>query len=324
MQEIDSFSILTTDSDTGNRLDTFLASRMPTHSRSAISNLVRKGNVHVNGNLPKSGYRLRPGDKIEVVLSQPSPSHFEPEPIQINIIYEDNHMIVVNKQPGLVVHPAPGHFSGTLVNALLYHCPDLEQIGDQLRPGIVHRLDKDTSGAIVVAKNQKAHNYLSRLFKKRQVKKEYLTLVYGELKNNTGLIEQPVGRHPQHRKKMSVNSRVGRTAVTYWSVKKRFQGFTLLNIRLETGRTHQIRVHCAAMNHPVVGDSVYSGKKAGHQTRQKNKFNILLKPPSRQMLHAWRLQFSHPATETPMCFEAPLYPDMQEVLETLQKLQKTE
>jgi len=219
---------------------------------------------------------------------------------------------VINKPPGIVVHPAPGHHSGTLVNALLYHCPKLEGIGGEIRPGIVHRLDKDTSGVMVVAKNSAAHQDLALQFKSRRIKKKYLALVYGRMASDSGRVELPIGRHPVERKKMSTHSRKSRLAETTWQVRKRFAQATLLEIHLKTGRTHQIRVHCAAIKHPVVGDSVYGGRKAG-----KSMAYDLLKSVPRQMLHAWQLEFAHPKTQKMRCFEAPIPSDIGDILDKL-------
>jgi 23S rRNA pseudouridine1911/1915/1917 synthase len=215
---------------------------------------------------------------------------------------------VINKEAGLVVHPAPGHYTGTLVNGLLYHCPDLTGVGGEIRPGIVHRLDKDTSGAIVVAKNDTVHNNLSLQFKSKKIKKKYLALVYGEIESDSGTISLPIGRHPIDRKKMSTISRKGRSAETSWRVKERFCGVTFLELSLKTGRTHQIRVHCATINHPIVGDSVYCSRKA---------VKSLIKSIPRQMLHAWCLGFTHPITQKFMSLEAPIPQDMSKVLNEL-------
>jgi 23S rRNA pseudouridine1911/1915/1917 synthase len=318
------FSIRVKASDEGQRLDVVLASRMPKGSRTFFANLIVNEHIHVDGQIKKPGYRVKSGDEISGVIPAPEPVEFEPEPIPIDILYEDNHLIVVNKQPGLVVHPAAGHFSGTLVNGLLYHCPDLGGIGGKLRPGIVHRLDKDTSGTLVVAKNTAAHEGLSRQFKSRKIQKQYLALVHGDMKSQAGTVKLPIGRHPADRKRMSTVSPKGRTAETDWRVKERFEGFTLLELNLKTGRTHQIRVHCAAMHHPIVGDKIYRPRKlektiAGGQN-QADGILDLLKSVSRQMLHAWRLGFTHPHTREVLCFEAPLPEDMAGIIEQIRKI----
>ena len=218
-----------------------------------------------------------------------------------------------------MVHPGAGHNSRTLVNALLAHCPDLEGIGGSIRPGIVHRLDKDTSGTLVVAKNDMAHQSLSSQFKMREVRKLYLALVYGEVKLPAGVIDFPIGRHPTDRKKMSIRSRRSRPTVTRWKVIEAFSGVTLLEIDLMTGRTHQVRVHCAAIGHPIVGDSTYGGKRRWKDLAQGPKQDVL-KAIRRQMLHAWKLSFVHPRTGQSMNFESPLPKDMASVLEALNTL----
>ena len=231
---------------------------------------------------------------------------------------------MVNKQPGLVVHPAPGHFSGTLVNGLLYHCPNLGGIGGELRPGIVHRLDKDTSGTLVVAKNDAAHTNLSRQFKSRKVKKDYLALVHGNMKSPTGSIKLPIGRHPVDRKRMSTVSPRGRSAETEWNIKEQFQGVALLEVHLKTGRTHQIRVHCAAMHHPIVGDRVYGPRKPGKTLVRgrptSDKLLQILKSVDRQMLHAWRLSFHHPHTGKAVTFESRLPEDMAIIIQKIREV----
>jgi len=216
-----------------------------------------------------------------------------------------------------VVHPAPGHHSGTLVNALLYHCPKLNGIGGALRPGIVHRLDKDTSGVLVVAKNDSTHIHLSKQFRSRQVKKKYLALVYGKLESDSGSVSFPIGRHPVDRKKMSTNSRKSREAETTWQIRERFEAASLIEVNLKTGRTHQIRVHCAAIRHPVVGDKVYGPRKRGKNIiYDKN----LIESIPRQMLHAWRIELTHPKTEEMVSFEAPIPSDMQTLITVLRQI----
>lgn len=302
--------------EVGRRLDTVVASLIPGCSRSYAADLIRKGSIRVRGTVKKPAYRLKAGDEIRGHIPSPEPLHFEPEPIEIDILYEDGHLIVINKQPGLVVHPAPGHYSGTLVNGLLYHCPDLEGIGGKLRPGIVHRLDKDTSGTLIVAKNAVALESLALQFKSRTIRKKYLAMVHGEIRGESGVISLPVGRHPVHRKKMSTFSRKGRPAETLWKVRERFQGAALLDIDLKTGRTHQIRVHCAAINHPVIGDDVYCGRRTGSLMLAKLS-HLLKKEGFRQMLHAWQLEFVHPVSEKTMRFESPVPADMSELIDAL-------
>jgi 23S rRNA pseudouridine1911/1915/1917 synthase len=303
--------------DSGKRLDLYIAALIPDCSRSVAATLIRNGEIKVQGMAKKPGYRVRAGDEVHGQIPPPSPIPFKPEPIPIDILFEDNHIIVVNKQPGLVVHPAPGHFSGTLVNGLLYHCPFLEGIGSALRPGIVHRLDKDTSGVLVVAKNNRAHQHLAKLFKSRRIQKKYLALVYGTMESDSGTISMPIGRHPVDRKKMSTKSKKARVAETTWQIKERFEPASLIELDLKTGRTHQIRVHCTAIHHPVVGDSVYGRRDAWKDvTHGQDLFGSI----KRQMLHAWRLEFSHPATQRSVCFEAPLAPDMQDVIDALRRV----
>jgi len=319
----DAFSILVDSSAAGERLDVFVGARLPGCSRSFAAQLIAGGNVRVNDRLHKPGYRLKTGDAVTGCIPPPRPVGFLPEPIPLAILYEDAHIVVINKPPGLVVHPAPGHYSGTLVNGLLYHCPDLGGIGSVLRPGIVHRLDKDTSGTLVVAKHGAALEALSAQFKARTVQKTYLALVHGAMPAAQGSIRLPIGRHPVDRKRMSVASRKTRAAETGWRVRRRFPGFTLLELDLKTGRTHQIRVHCAAVRHPIVGDPVYgkrNASRASGDSSQQNEINELLLNIRRQMLHAWRLELVHPYTGLPMHFEAPLPEDMQTLIDRLQGL----
>lgn len=312
MHDPSAFTILVDVSDSGKRLDLLVASRISGCSRSVAANLIRNGKIRVQGSAKKPGYRAKTGDEICGYIPPPEPVLFKPEPIPIDILYQDDDIIVVNKQPGIVVYPAPGHYSGTLVNALLYHCPGLEGVGQELRPGIVHRLDKDTSGVMVIAKNSAAHHNLAEQFKSRRVKKKYLALVYGRMESDSGTVSLPIGRHPVHRKKMSTHSRKSRTAETTWRVRKRFALATLVELSLKTGRTHQIRVHCAAIKHPVVGDPVYGGRKAG-----KSIAYDLFRSVSRQMLHAWRLEFTHPANQKTLSFEAPIPRDIGDILKLI-------
>jgi 23S rRNA pseudouridine1911/1915/1917 synthase len=313
------FTITAAEIDTDKRLDFFIAQKLPHCSRKQTASLIRKGMIRVSGSIKKPGYRIRPGDVIQGVIPAPEPVSFQPEPVDINILFEDSHLIVLNKAPGIVVHPAPGNYTGTLVNGLLYHCPGIEGIGGEIRPGIVHRLDKDTSGVLIVAKNHTSHTELSNQFKARTVEKKYLALVYGNPEEQKGLITLPVGRHPLLRKQMSTNSRKSKEAKTVWLVKERYDGLSLLEISILTGRTHQIRVHCHAIHHPIVGDPVYGIRNANHRIKQLPVNGSLIQAVRRQMLHSWQLTFDHPYTKEKMKFEAPLPEDMQTLIAALRQ-----
>jgi 23S rRNA pseudouridine1911/1915/1917 synthase len=271
------------------RLDRFLANNLPGYSRSRLQQLIRTGFVTLNGRAIRARHLVHAGDKIE--LTEP-PIDNQPEPIPLEILFEDKDIVVINKPSGLVVHPGAGHPQHTLVNALLSHCTTLSGIGGKERPGIIHRLDKETSGCLIVAKNDEAHRELSRQFAERMVEKIYLALVAGKLRNETGLIEEKIGRHPFHRQRMSVTSSRGRPAKTEYRVIRSRDQASLVECRLHSGRTHQIRVHLHHLGHPVLGDKVYAARSA-------KKF-------PRQMLHAWKLGFRHPKTGGWKSFEAPL------------------
>jgi 23S rRNA pseudouridine1911/1915/1917 synthase len=315
MTRRDDFCFVADAASSGIRSDVYLAGRLPDCSRSFASQLLSSGQFKINGKDGKPGYRLKAGDIVSGRLPEPKPSQFLPEPIPLHVLYEDSDIVVINKPPGLVVHPAPGHPAGTLVNALLHHCPDLGGIGAELRPGIVHRIDKDTSGTLVVAKNAAAVEHLSGQFKQRTVKKDYLALVYGEMPAAAGVIRLPIGRHPLDRKRMSTRSRKGREAETEWRAARRWRGCTLLELRLKTGRTHQIRVHCAAIGRPIVGDPTYGRRKAaGDSPESQALFGAI----RRQMLHAWRLEIVHPRSGEPMRFESPLPEDMKRLIAGLE------
>jgi 23S rRNA pseudouridine1911/1915/1917 synthase len=305
---------IVTDKHAGKRLDIFIAHYEPHVSRSRIQSLIKEGLARVNGKTEKPGYKVKPGEQVSLDLPERKVRDVLPEAIPLSVIYEDAHMIVLNKPPGLVVHPAPGNYTGTLVNALLYHygslpLPDAGAGGSSReRAGIVHRLDKDTSGVIVVARTPEALRSLSAQFKSRIVKKKYLALVAGVIKKGSGTIEVGIGRHVKERKKISVHTHSAREAITGFIVKERYPNATLVEVEIKTGRTHQIRVHMAHIGHPVLGDSVYGGRKA--VTAGESRIE-------RQMLHAESLSLLHPETGHPMVFSAPPPADMSEIIAEL-------
>ena len=286
------------------RLDKVLQERYPDFSRSRIEGLIKAGFVTVNGAVAeKAGQKVAETDEIGVDIPPPVPAEPQPENIPLTVVFEDEHMLVVDKAPGMVVHPAPGHFTGTLVNALLHHCPDLSGIGGVARPGIVHRLDQDTSGLLVVAKTQAAMDGLTRAFAShKSLTKTYLAVCHGRPRLDAGRIENLIGRHPVDRKRMAIVEKNGKLAITNWKVLGPGRaGTSLVECVIETGRTHQIRVHMASLGCPVIGDRVYG----------KGALDRKLEPvPERQMLHAWRLKLWHPVFGVEMSLEAPIPPDM--------------
>ncbi len=288
----------------GERADQLLARLLPDFSRSAAAKLLEGGQVLMGDTPVKKNYRSAEGDLLTVLLPDPDPIEAVPQDIPLDVVYEDGDVIVVNKPVGLVVHPAAGHPDGTLVNALLYHCgKSLSGINGALRPGIVHRIDRDTSGLIIAAKNDAAHRSLAAQLQDHSLFREYEAVAVGGFREDAGTVDAPIGRHPTDRKKMAVNRVNGKEAVTHWTVLERFSGYTHLSCRLETGRTHQIRVHLASIGHPLLGDAVYGGKPWPGLKGQ--------------CLHARRLTFTHPATGERLCLECPLPDWFQQVLTKL-------
>ncbi|HEY9869029.1 MAG TPA: RluA family pseudouridine synthase [Candidatus Obscuribacterales bacterium] len=295
------------------RLDIYLACQLPGLTRSRIQKLIDQGLVLLSGKPAKAGTRLRGGEKLTVTIPAEEPLELEPQAIPLKIVYEDDYLLVVDKPAGMVTHPGAGVKQGTLVNALLHHCRGtLSGISGVLRPGIVHRLDKDTSGLMVVAKEDRAFRGLAQQIHDRQARRTYLALVEGVMPEDSGCIEKPIGRHPVHRQQMAVVER-GRHAVTRFTVLRRFAGCTLVSVELETGRTHQIRVHMASLGFPVVGDIVYNRKATGTLAK-RHKLGLV-----GHALHATRLSFRHPVSGSLLEFEAPLPADFQRLLEALKE-----
>lgn len=299
--------------DAGGRIDKYLVTQLPDLSRSEVQRLITGGEVTVNGERAKASYKVQRGDRIVLFVPVAQDPHLVAEPIPLDVVYEDEHLLVVNKPPDMVVHPAPGHEGGTLVNALLGRYPDLAAAGGD-RPGIVHRLDRDTSGLILVSRNEKVHRALQRLFKEREVHKAYLALVHGLVQPSWARIEAPIGRDPAHRQRMAV-VQGGREAVTEYHVLESLSSavgpaageYCLVRAEPHTGRTHQIRVHLASIGHPVVGDPVYGPRRRTHL------------PLARQFLHAEQLGFRHPVGGSRIQLEAPLPPDLADVLDLLRR-----
>ena len=301
----------------GLRLDSFVATHLKEISRTRVQRAIVDGDILVNEHVAKASYRLRDGDEIEIDLPEPPPVELIPEPIPLNIVYEDDDLIVVNKPAGMVVHPGAGIDSGTLAHALVYHFNSLSGTAGRTRPGIVHRLDKDTSGLLVIAKNDVAHERLSDQFRDRLVFKRYIALVFGRVSKERGEIDARIGRSPHNRTRMGVmRGGAGRTAHTIFEVAKRYQDFTLLNVQIKTGRTHQIRVHLAHIGHPVVGDATYGG---GRESSIRNAtIKHAVQSLGRNFLHSADLAFNHPRTGERIEFTAPLPAELAAFLEGLQ------
>ena len=276
------------------RLDKFLSAMLPDQSRSYLQKIIKDGNVLVNGEPKKSSYRLEDGDEVTADLPELKSPDIEPENIPLDILYEDDSILMVNKPKGMVVHPSAGHYTGTLVNAVLWHCQgQLSGINGVSRPGIVHRIDKDTTGVLVVCKNDAAHNAVAAQLKEHSITRKYRAIVHGVIKEDEGTVDAPIGRHPTERKKMASGVKNGKRAVTHYRVLERFQGYTYVECQLETGRTHQIRVHMASIHHPLLGETVYGPAKDSHHLEG-------------QTLHAMVLGLIHPVTGEYLEVEAPL------------------
>ena len=293
--------------EAGVRIDKYLAEQLPDITRSYLQKLLKDGSVQMNGKPVKTSTKTAAGAVIELTIPEPEEPEILPEDIPLDILYEDSDVILINKPKDMVVHPAAGHYTGTLVNALMYHCKgDLSGINGVLRPGIVHRIDKDTTGVLIVCKNDKAHNALAEQLKEHSITRKYRAIVCGNLKEDEGTVDAPLGRHPQDRKKMAIVRTGGKRAVTHYQVLERFGNYTYIECQLETGRTHQIRVHMASLGHPLLGDEVYG--------RVKSPFKL-----EGQTLHAMVLGFIHPTTGEYMEFEAPLPEYFEKLLEKLRR-----
>ena len=292
----------------GQRIDRFLSGEDTGLSRSALQGLVAEGHVLCNGRAPAKSLKLKAGDIILLEIPDAKPIEAVPQEIPLDIVYEDEDVVVINKKKGMVVHPAAGHYTGTLVNGLMHHCKDeLSGINGVMRPGIVHRIDMDTTGVLIVCKNDFAHNSIAAQLKEHSITRKYRAIVYGVIKEDEGTVDAPIGRHPVDRKKMSINEKNGRRAVTHYRVLKRFSKYTYIECQLETGRTHQIRVHMASIHHPLVGDTVYGP--------EKSPFHL-----QGQTLHAGVLGFIHPRTGEYMEFTAPLPQYFTELLQKLENM----
>ena len=305
-----------------NRLDKYLGGRFSCLSRTRLQNLMKEQGVNVNGHPAKPSHKLQPADEIDLILPAKEIRELVPEDIPINVLYEDQDMLVLNKQTNLIVHPARGYKSGTLVNGLVYHFQKLSSCPDDIRPGIVHRLDRNTTGCLAVAKSDTAHWKLSRQFAERTTKKTYIAMIHGTPDLDADCIDQPLGVHPTVREKYAVRHDNGKEAITFYEVLERFQGYSLLKVNIKTGRTHQIRVHLSYLKHPIVADDMYGGKVV-YPWQIENRDSAPEQPlMARCALHAWKLEINHPKTDERMTFEAPLPDDMQTLLTALQKHRK--
>jgi 23S rRNA pseudouridine1911/1915/1917 synthase len=317
MTPAEAYTLEVTTSEAGTRLDKYLASHLVALSRTQLQRLIHEGHVQLAYGVATVSYRVQEGDRITLRVPPPQPARPVAEEIPLQIVYEDDSVLVLNKPPGLVVHPAPGHRSGTLVNALLFHCQTLSGVGGEVRPGIVHRLDKDTSGLLLVAKHDRSHRHLAAQLKARQLQRCYMALVRGAMPASHGIIDAPIGRHPQQRQKMAVVSRNGRVARTHYQVLDAWGPISLLRLSLETGRTHQIRVHLAHVGRAVLGDAVYGAGTwhlPGHPGLERE-----VRAFPRQALHAGQVRFQHPDTDQWLEFTAPLPADMAGLIARVQQ-----
>ncbi|MFB0552121.1 MAG: RluA family pseudouridine synthase [Phycisphaerae bacterium] len=305
------------------RLDKYLHNRFSNLSRRFIQDAIRAGSIKVNGKIAKQSYKLNPGDKIDLTLPEPPSKEILPEDIPLNIIYEDSCLIVLNKQPGILVHPARGNTHGTLVNALVFYSDELSSGLGEFRPGIVHRLDKNTTGVMVVAKDDTTQWKIARQFEHRQVNKNYLAIVHGTPELTADRIKVPLGIHPRIREKYAIRPEIGKEAITFYEVLEPFRGFSLLRLTPETGRTHQIRVHLSYIKHPIVADDMYGGSVVYPWQLADAEPAVQQPVISRVALHAYMLEFKHPKTDEMVKFEAPLPEDMQNLLNMLRKYRKT-
>ena len=286
-------TFLVDDEFSDERIDKYLSELLSNQSRTYIQKLIKDGNILVNEKTVKANYKVQGNDKISVNIPEPVSANIIPEDIPLDIIYEDDDVLIVNKPKNLVVHPAPGHYTGTLVNGIMYHCKDhLSNINGVLRPGIVHRIDKDTTGALIVCKNDVSHNFIAAQLKEHSITRKYIGIVQGTFDILEGTIDAPIGRHPVRRKEMAINEKNGKHAVTHYKVLKQFSKYSLCEFQLETGRTHQIRVHMASINHPILGDEIYNHNKCPYKLQG-------------QCLHAKTIGFIHPRTKEYVEFEAP-------------------
>ena len=301
------------------RLDKYLCGRFSCFSRTRLQKLIKEQGVNVNGRPAKPSHKLQPADEVDLILPVRELRELIPENIPIDVIYEDEDILILNKQPNLIVHPARGYKSGTLVNGLVYHFQNLSSCPDDIRPGIVHRLDRNTTGCLVVAKNDTAHWKLSRQFADRTTKKTYIALVHGVPELDADCISQPLGIHPTHREKYAIRHDIGKEAITFYEVLERFRGYSLVKLDIKTGRTHQIRIHMAYLKNPIVADDMYGGKVV-YPWQIENRDAAAEEPlMGRCALHAWRLEITHPMTGERLKFEAPLPDDMQNLLDALRK-----
>ncbi len=287
------------------RIDKCISNYMDTLSRSYIQKIIKDGNVYVNDAVIKANYRVKEDDKVRFIIPDSVEPDIPAQNIPLDILYEDKDILIINKPKDMVVHPAPGHYQGTVVNAIMYHCKDeLSGINGVMRPGIVHRIDKDTTGSLIICKNDEAHNAIAELLKTHDITRKYRAIVYGNIKDESGIVNAPIGRHPNDRKKMAINQKNGKQAVTHYKVLERFDKFTYIECELETGRTHQIRVHMSSIGYPLLGDEVYSNRKSPYKLNG-------------QVLHAMTIGFKHPRNGEYIEFEAPLPEYFEDLLRKL-------